>query len=442
MGKNLVIVESPAKAKTIGKILGSSYVVKSSVGHVRDLPEKSLGVDLKKKFEPKYVLSKGKTKVVAELKKALKSCDAVYLAPDPDREGEAIAWHLHELLASAAGDKPFYRVQYNEITPSAVKAAFGHPGEINMDRVDAQQARRVLDRIVGYKVSPMLWRRVKRGLSAGRVQSVALRLLAERENEIRGFTVEEYWVMGAVMRRQSAPLDPFTTRLARIDGDKPVISTGEAAAALLADLEGSLLKVEDVKTKELSRRPLPPFITSTLQQSASSLFGYSPQRTMSLAQQLYEGVDAIGDGPTGLITYMRTDSVNIAKEARESARAYIGRRYGDDYVPEKPNFYKSRTSAQEAHEAIRPTDVALTPESLKGVLDGPSLKLYDLIWRRFIASQMSAATIVRKTASVVTEKAGQQHDYLFTATASEISFDGFLKILHGYSKKKEENGDN
>jgi len=440
MGKKLVIVESPAKAKTIGKILGSSYVVKSSVGHVRDLPEKSLGVDVKKQFEPKYVLSKGKTKVVSDLKKAVKSCDAIYLAPDPDREGEAIAWHLRELLLSTAKDKPFYRVQYNQITASAVKAAFEQPGEINMDRVDAQQARRILDRLVGYKVSPMLWRQLKRGLSAGRVQSVALRLVAEREREIQGFKVEEYWVMGAAMRRQSAPLDPFTTRLTKIDGKNPDVGSESSAQALLTDLEGSLLKVADIRIKEVTRRALPPFITSTLQQSASSLFGYSPQRTMGLAQKLYEGVDT-GDGtPSGLITYMRTDSVNLAKEARDEARVYIEAHFGNGFVPEKPNFFKSRTSAQEAHEAIRPTDVSRTPESLKRVLDGPELKLYDLIWRRFLASQMSAAIIARKTVEVVPERAGQSHAYLFTATASEVTFEGFLKVMAMDIRKKKDDG--
>ncbi len=442
MEKNLVIVESPAKAKTIGKILGPTFIVKSSVGHVRDLPEKSLGVDVKKEFAPKYVLSKGKTKVVSELKKAVKECGAIYLAPDPDREGEAIAWHLHELLETTAKGKPFYRVQYNEITPAAVKAAFANPGQINMDRVDAQQARRILDRIVGYKVSPMLWRRIKRGLSAGRVQSVALRLVSEREREIQNFIIEEYWIMGALMRRQSEPLDPFTTRLARVNGKKPEINTADAAQALLNDLDGSVLRVDDIQTKTVSRRALPPFITSTLQQSASSLFSYSPQRTMGLAQKLYEGIDADDDSPGGLITYMRTDSFNIAKDARDSARAYLAQRFGDSYVPDKPNFYKNRSSAQEAHEAIRPTDINRTPESLKGVLDAPSLKLYDLIWKRFMASQMSAAKIARKTVSVVTEKVVQQHSYLFTATASEITFDGFLKVMSMDVTKKKDNNDN
>jgi len=379
MGKKLVVVESPAKAKTIGKILGSGYVVKSSVGHIRDLPERTLGVDIEHDFAPKYVFSKGKAKVVAELKKAAKTCDEVYLAPDPDREGEAIAWHLQETLADAAKGKPFHRVQYNEITPRAVKAAFENPGVIDMHRVDAQQARRVLDRIVGYMVSPMLWRRIKRGLSAGRVQSVALRLVSERERQIQAFKIEEYWVMGANVRRETQPLDPFAVKLVRVDGEKPSVGSEQAAKALLSDLDGCSLRVKDVRVRETTRRPLPPFITSTLQQSASSVYSFSPNRTMGLAQKLYEGVDLGSGGPVGLITYMRTDSVNVSRDAQASARAFIGEAYGSAYYPETPNFYKSRASAQEAHEAIRPTEVARTPESLRGVLDAPSLKLYELI---------------------------------------------------------------
>ena len=322
MGKKLVIVESPAKAKTIAKILGSGYVVKSSVGHIRDLPERTLGVDIEHDFHPKYVLSKGKAKVVAELKKAAKSVDAIYLAPDPDREGEAIAWHLKESLADAAQDKPFYRVQYNEITARAVKAAFEQPGTIDLSRVNAQQARRVLDRIVGYKVSPMLWSRVKRGLSAGRVQSVALRLVAERERQIQAFKIEEYWVLGATVRRATEPLDPFAVKLIRIDGEKPALNAEETVKGALSDLEHAHLVVKEVKMREVSRRPLPPFITSTLQQAASSVCGFSPNRTMSLAQKLYEGVDT-GTGTVGLITYMRTDSVNVAKDAQAAARAIL-----------------------------------------------------------------------------------------------------------------------
>ncbi len=442
MGKKLVIVESPAKAKTIGKILGSSYVVKSSVGHIRDLPERTLGVDIEHGFAPKYVFSKGKAKVVAELKKAAKTCDEVYLAPDPDREGEAIAWHLQETLADAAKGKPFHRVQYNEITPRAVRAAFEQPGTIDMHRVDAQQARRVLDRIVGYMVSPMLWRRIKRGLSAGRVQSVALRLVAERERQIQAFKVEEYWVMGANVRRETEPLDPFAARLAKVDGEKPSVGSEQAARALLADLDGCSLMVKDVRVRETTRRPLPPFITSTLQQAASSFCSFSPNRTMGLAQKLYEGVDLGSGGPVGLITYMRTDSVNIARDAQASVRSYITEAYGAAYCPETPNFYKSRASAQEAHEAIRPTDVSRTPESLKGVLDLPSLKLYELIWKRFVASQMSAAKIAQKTVDIEPAKTGMAHAYVFSASASEVLFEGFLKVMAlDIRKKKPEEDD-
>ncbi|MEI7900037.1 MAG: type I DNA topoisomerase, partial [bacterium] len=426
MGKKLVIVESPAKAKTIGKILGSGYVVKSSVGHIRDLPERTLGVDIEHGFTPKYVFSKGKSKVIAELKKAAKECDEIYLAPDPDREGEAIAWHLQETLADAAKGKPFHRVQYNEITPRAVKAAFEHSGQINMHRVDAQQARRVLDRIVGYMVSPMLWRRLKRGLSAGRVQSVALRLVAERERQIQAFKIEEYWVLGANVRRETKPLDPFSVKLVKVDGDKLAVGSESAAQALLADLEGCALRVKDVRVRETTRRPFPPFITSTLQQSASSFCGFSPHRTMMMAQKLYEGVDLGSGGLVGLITYMRTDSVNVSRDAQEAARTFIKESYGSEYYPETPNFYKSRASAQEAHEAIRPTEVARTPERLRGVLDAPSLKLYEMIWKRFVASQMAVAKIAQKTVEIEPVKSGLTHAYAFSASSSEVLVDGFL----------------
>ena len=442
MGKKLVIVESPAKAKTIGKILGSGYVVKSSVGHIRDLPERTLGVDIEHGFAPKYVLSKGKSKVVAELKKAAKSCDELFLAPDPDREGEAIAWHLQETLADSAAGKPVHRVQYNEITPRAVRAAFDHPGVIDMHRVDAQQARRVLDRIVGYMVSPMLWRRLKKGLSAGRVQSVALRLVSERERQIQAFNIEEYWVLGANVRRETQPLDPFGIKLVKVDGEKPTVGSEAAAKALLSDLDGCSLRVSDVRIRETTRRPLPPFITSTLQQAASSFCSFSPNRTMSLAQKLYEGVDLGSGGPVGLITYMRTDSVNIARDAQASARAYIGDTYGVDYYPETPNFYKSRASAQEAHEAIRPTEVSRTPESMRGVLDAPSLRLYELIWKRFVASQMTSARIAQKTVEIEPVKSGMQHVFAFSAASSEVLFDGFLKVMAlDIRKKKPEEDD-
>ncbi|HOE60626.1 MAG TPA: type I DNA topoisomerase [Kiritimatiellia bacterium] len=434
MSKKLVIVESPAKAKTIGKMLGSGYVVKSSVGHIRDLPERTLGVDIEQGFVPKYVLSKGKTKVIAELKKAVKGCDEIYLAPDPDREGEAIAWHLRETLAEVADGKPFHRVMYNEITPRAVRAAFEKPGHLDMRRVDAQQARRVLDRIVGYMVSPLLWRRLKRGLSAGRVQSVALRLLSERERQIQAFRPEEYWVMGARVRRALAPLDPFTVKLAKVDGEKPVIGSETEARALLSDLEGCTLRVREVRVRETTRRPLPPFITSTLQQAASTVCGFSPSRTMSLAQKLYEGVALDAGGPVGLITYMRTDSVNVSRDAQAAAREHIITAYGKEYYPASPNVYRSRASAQEAHEAIRPTEVTRTPESLKGILDASSLKLYDLIWRRFVASQMAAAKIAQKTVEIepvppASTGVAPRRACLFTASASEVRFDGFLKVM-------------
>ncbi len=444
MAKHLIIVESPAKAKTIGKILGSAFEVKSSVGHIRDLPDRTLGVDIENGFAPKYVLSKNKTKVVNELRQAAKACDAVYLAPDPDREGEAIAWHLQEVLAASAKDKPFYRVQYNEITPRAVRAAIENPGVINMNRVDAQQARRILDRIVGYMVSPLLWRQVRRGLSAGRVQSVALRLVCEREQAIRAFVSESYWVLGARVRKEAASADPFTIKLAKIDGEKADIRAESAATAALSDLEGRQLRVGDIRTRPVTRRAMPPFTTSTLQQAASSVCGFSPSRTMGLAQKLYEGVElGAGEGIVGLITYMRTDSVAISRDAQAAARDFIVSEYGEAYYPETPNGFRSRAGAQEAHEAVRPTDVTRTPQSLKGVLDTPSLRLYDLIWRRFLASQMACARIEQRTAVVVSEPPpAQQHRYELTASASEVLFPGFLKVMAlDIRKTREAEGD-
>ncbi len=422
----LVIVESPAKAKTISKILGKGYVVKSSVGHIRDLPERKLGVDVKKDFETVYVIAAKKKKLVEELRKAAKNADAICLAPDPDREGEAIAWHLQEVLSTVADPEKFERVQYNEITPRAVKAAFEHPGKINMDRVNAQQARRVLDRLVGYQVSPMLWRNVRRGASAGRVQSVALRLVCERERQILDFKPEAYWVMGAKLSKKG---ETFTAKLAKIDGEKPVIKDENAAQTHLANLDGRALEVSDVRLSEVSRRPFAPFITSTLQQAASSFCGFSPSRTMSIAQRLYEGIEIDGS-PVGLITYMRTDSVTISQEAREEAKKFILGQFGDEFYPAKPNFYANRSGAQEAHEAIRPTDVTLTPEKLKKLLEPSELKLYDLIWRRFVASQMTPARIARRTVEIASVPPPmQKHSYLFTATASDIAFPGFLKVM-------------
>lgn len=438
MAKKLVVVESPAKAKTIGKILGSEYLVKASMGHIRDLPLRVLGVDLEKKFEPKYVLVPGRKRLVDDLRKAAKECDSVYLAPDPDREGEAIAWHLREVLKKSNKDLTFLRVQYNEITPRAVRKAFETPGELDMRRVDAQQARRVLDRIVGYKVSPMLWRRVKRGLSAGRVQSVALRLVCEREAQIRGFVSEAYWLVGARVRKLIEPVDPFKVRLIRIGKDKAEVKSAGRAEELSAEIRARELKVLEVVKKQIRRGPPPPFITSTLQQAASTFCGFSPKRTMMIAQRLYEGVD-LGGGPVGLITYMRTDSFTISQDAQAECREYIGRTFGAEYVPEKPNVYKNRSGAQGAHEAIRPTDASRTPESVADRLDVAERKLYDLIWRRFVASQAAQALMEQSTARIeASPRAGSEGEaYLFQASATQVLFPGHMRIAGMYEDKKE-----
>jgi len=444
MAKNLVIVESPAKAKTINKILGRDFLVKASMGHIRDLPIKNIGIDIKNGFEPKYTVVAGRKKIVDELKQAAKDCDAIYLAPDPDREGEAIAWHLKAVLEEKKDKaRKFWRVQYNEITPSAVRKAFEHPGEIDIKRVEAQQARRILDRIVGYMVSPMLWRRIKRGLSAGRVQSVALRVVCAREDEIRKFVPEEYWIMGAKVRKLVEPLDPFRIKLIQIDGQKAEVKSSEAADRVKKELDGRPLKVVSVTTRDVNRRAPPPFITSTLQQGASSYYGYSPKRTMSIAQGLYEGVD-FGEGPVGLITYMRTDSFTIAQDALSACRGLIRQQFGDAFCPDQPNYFKNRGSAQEAHEAIRPTDVNRTPESLEGKIEADALKLYRLIWKRFVASQMAPAVITQRAVKVdAVPKAGETTTYLFQANASEIKFPGYMKVTGAdlEFKEKEEDED-
>ena len=436
--KKLVIVESPAKAKTINRMLGPDYVVKSSMGHIRDLPVKSLGVDVEKGFRPKYVLVPGRKKIASELKKACEQSSAVYLAPDPDREGEAIAWHLKAILEEASPDMEFKRVQYNQITADAVRHAFENPGTIDMNRVDAQQARRILDRIVGYKVSPMLWRRIRRGLSAGRVQSVALRLVCEREAEIRAFVPEEYWVIGATLRKLVSPLDPFKAKLVKIEGENAEVGAGEDAARIRVDLEDSAMKVSGVRLRTISKQAPPPHITSTLQQAASTHHSFSPSRTMSVAQKLYEGVD-LGDGPAGLITYMRTDSFSLAKEAVDACRDMIRSRLGEEYCPEKPRVFKSRSGAQEAHEAIRPTDVTRTPESLASRLGPAELKVYGLIWRRFVASQMSAARIDQRSVDIeATPKEGTGRSYGLSASVSEVVFPGYMKIAGQAGTEKKE----
>ena len=441
MSKNLLIVESPAKAKTIGKYLGGEFTVKSSVGHIRDLPRENgaIRIDGPKEgpweFVPTYEISEGKTKVVAELKDAAKKADAIYLASDPDREGEAIAWHLHEVLKGVAKGKPFHRVTYNEITKTAVLKAVAEPREIDMPLVDAQQARRILDRLVGYKVSPLLWKNIQcannRTLSAGRVQSVALRLLVERQREIDAFVPETFYLLGVEAKKKDAEA-AFTAKLARFDGEKPVIKDKQTADNIMLDLAGAGLEVVDLKSQPKARHALPPFTTSTLQQTASSVLGMSPGKTMKLAQSLYEA---------GRITYMRTDSVNVSDQARAAAKEFIVKYCGPGYYPEKPNFFKSKEDAQGAHEAIRPTDIEFSPKRADGKLDPQELKLYDLIWRRFVASQMADAKTTLKTVSLEAVKGGLAHKYLFTASATIVDFEGFLKIMKLSLKKKTKDGE-
>ena len=437
MAKHLVIVESPAKAKTINKILGKEYLVKASMGHVRDLPEKEIGVDLEKGFKPKYVSIKGREKVVKELKEAAKTVENIILAPDPDREGEAIAWHLMAALKGTVPPENFQRVTYNEITAPAIREAFAHPRQINQHKVDAQQARRVLDRIVGYKVSPLLWRRIRGASSAGRVQSVALRIVCDREKEIQKFVPEAFWLMGARVRKNEPPKDPFAIKLARINNDKAEIKTAEQAAAIRRDLEGRTIKVSALAQREISKRPQPAYITSSLQQAGNRFFGFAPTRTMRIAQKLYEGVDT-GSGVVGLITYMRTDSVAISPVAQEACRAFIHEHYGPEYIPEKPHFYKSKGNAQEAHEAIRPTDVTMTPDKLANVLEPDALKLYKMIWQRFVACQMASARIAQRTAEFVAVGGDRPMtgEYLFRASASDVIFPGYMKVT-GIEKEKK-----
>ncbi len=441
MGKKLLIVESPAKAKTIGKYLGGEFVVRSSVGHIRDLPKEGGAIKIERTgtgwaFTPKYVVSEGKEKVVSELKSAVKSADAIYLASDPDREGEAIAWHLREVLSPTAGSKPFRRVTYNEITKSAVLKAVDSPRDIDMPLVDAQQARRILDRIVGYKVSPLLWKNIScknnRSLSAGRVQSVALRLLVERQREIDAFKPETYYLMGVEAKKRDEKAS-FVAKLARFDGEKPSISERQTADNILLDLAHAQLEVTSLKAQAKARHALPPFTTSTMQQAASSVLGFSPGKTMKTAQSLYE---------KGLITYMRTDSVNVSEQARAAAKAFVESEYGPEFYPASPNFFKSKADAQAAHEAIRPTDVSLTgAKAQESDMDSSELKLYDLVWRRFVASQMADAKTTVRTVSLEARKPALAHSYLFTASATEIDFEGFLKVMKLSLKKKKSSGE-
>jgi len=444
MDSSLVIVESPAKARTLNKILGKNYKVLASVGHVKDLPEKELGVDVTDHFAPKYVVIPGKEKVVRELKAASKKAERVFLAPDPDREGEAIAYHI----ATEIGDKKslngkIYRVSFHEITERAVKEAMEHPGKIDLNKVDAQQARRILDRLVGYNLSPLLWRKVRRGLSAGRVQSVAVRLVVDREREIGKFEPQEYWTIEALLEGEEK--SSFLSKLHSFDGkpvierstpkDKFLIGSQEEAKKITASLTGRPYLVQSVERKKRKKSPPAPFRTSTLQQEAFNRFSFSAKKTMMIAQQLYEGIDLGPEGSVGLITYMRTDSVRVAPEAQEWARNLITQKFGADYVPETPPKYKTAAGAQEAHECIRPTYAERPPEAVKQSLAKDQLKIYTLIWNRFIASQMAPAELEQTTINIKAEGAPEA---IFRASGSVIKFDGFLKLYKGLQEEGEE----
>jgi len=426
MAKALVIVESPAKAKTINKYLGNQYVVKASLGHVKDLPKKNLSVDVDNGFEPHYEVIEGKKKLMAELKAAAKKVDAIYLAADPDREGEAICYHLQEELQPKPGSKQqIFRVMFNEITKSSIQKAFEKPLQVNVHLVEAQQARRVLDRLVGYKISPLLWDKVRRGLSAGRVQTVAVRVIVEREREIRAFVKDEYWTLDLDLNAKKPPV--LTARLFKKNDENPVIGNQEASDSLLADLENVQYTVKAVGTKEKRRNPVAPFITSTLQQDSSRKLRFSVKRTMMIAQRLYEGVELGSEGAVGLITYMRTDSTRVSTDALTEARQFISDKYGAQYLPKDPNIYKTKKDAQDAHEAIRPTSVLHTPDEMAKYLQEDELKVYRLIWMRFVASQMMPAVFDQTTIDVVT-KGATGTNYLFRATGSVPKFDGFLAV--------------
>jgi len=424
-GKSLVVVESPTKVKTIQKYLDSSYIVRASMGHVRDLPKSKLGVDEKKDFKPDYRVLPAKKKVLDDLKKAAERVSALYIATDPDREGEAIGWHLAQELGVAKSKT--YRIMFNEITERAVKAAFQHPGKIDTKKVDAQQARRILDRLVGYKLSPLLWQKIRRGLSAGRVQSVAVRLLTEREREILAFVPTEYWSLHARLKGKNPP--DFTATLREVKGEKAVLGTESATMAVMTSLHGASWRVKSVTRGERRRNPAAPFITSTLQQEASRKLHFTAKKTMMLAQQLYEGIELGSEGAIGLITYMRTDAVRVASEAQDEARRWITGRLGREYLPDVPPAYKAKKSAQEAHEAIRPSAVEREPKAMARFLSKDQLALYRLIWERFLASQMLPAVYDTVAADI---EAGT---CLFRAQGSTLKFAGFTAV---YVESREE----
>jgi len=433
MPKALVIVESPVKAKTINKYLGKQYIVKASLGHIKDLPKKDLAVDVEHGFEPRYEIIEGKRKLLGELRQAAKGVESIYLAADPDREGEAICFHLQEELQGKKGGGPrIYRVMFNEITKNAIQKAFQNPGMVDEKLVDAQQARRVLDRLVGYKISPLLWDKVRRGLSAGRVQTVALRVIVERESEIAAFLKNEYWTIDADLGARKPPA--LNAHLIKKDDQTPELGSQEAADYVVAQLEGADYMVKSVGTREKRRNPVAPFITSTLQQESSRKLRFSVKRTMILAQRLYEGIELGKEGAVGLITYMRTDSTRISEDALQEARAYIAVKFGAEFLPESANIYKSKKDAQDAHEAIRPTSMEHSPDDVARYLAEDELKLYRLIWNRFVASQMAPAVFDQTTIDI-SARGKDASDYLFRATGSVEKFGGFLKI---YAEGKDQ----
>ena len=457
MSKSLVIVESPAKAKTIEKYLGKGFDVRASIGHIMDLPKNDIGVELKNRtFEPELIVSPGKEKVVEQLKKLGLAADEIFLAPDPDREGEAIAYHLElQLGTSAKEKKKIRRVTFNEITKKAVQEAFKHARDVDQNLVDAQQTRRVLDRLVGYQISPLLWEKVRRGLSAGRVQTVAVRLIVEREREIAGFGPVEYWNLEALLHPEKQADKSFKAKFIGVDGEPARVANGKdkdgkdqfianalpneaAMAAVVAALEKAQWSLVSVQSREQQRRPLPPFITSQLQRDASTKLGFNVRRTMGVAQRLYEGIDLGAEGTTGLITYMRTDSPRVAPDAIQAAREWVGKQLGSQYLPETPNHYKGKKDAQDAHEAIRPTDASRTPESIARYLSDEQLKLYTLIWRRFVASQMTPAIFDVTTAKIAAESTKDRKTYDFRVSGSVLRFDGFLKVYEASEEKKDD----
>ena len=432
MANNLVIVESPAKANTIGKFLGKDYKIVASVGHVRDLPKSQIGIDIENDFEPKYITIRGKGDVISKLKKEAKSAKKVFLATDPDREGEAISWHLANLLN--IDNREMCRITFNEITKNAVKNAIKAPRKIDMDLVDAQQARRILDRIVGYKISPLLWRKVRKGLSAGRVQSVAARLICDRENEIDGFKPEEYWTINAALqKKKSGP--SFEAKFYGKADERIELKNEEQVRDILKQLEGKDYIVNKVKTGEKKKTPPPPFTTSTMQQEAARKLGFPTKKTMIIAQQLYEGIEVKGHGAIGLVTYIRTDSTRISAEAQQEAKKFIGENYGEKYLPEQVRVFKNRSASQDAHEAIRPTYVDMSPDSIKSSLTNDQYKLYKLVWSRFISSQMASAVYDTIAADIL---AGE---LLFKANGSKMKFKGFIAVYKEGRDEETEDGE-